>query len=250
MEAGDPAAYGEAFADVYDDWYGDISDTNAAVDVLEELAANGRLLELGVGTGRISIPLADRGVRVDGIDASPAMLARLHSKAGGQRVSTHLGNMADISLSGPFAVVFVAFNTFFNLTSEESQRQCLRRSAAVLGPGGVVVLEAFVPAQDSGVSDASDVDEREEVQRRGTDTVRTVSAHDPLSQRVSGVHIQTGPEGRVTERPWEILYRTVDQLDELCADVGLGLRARWRDWKRTAFDADAERHISVYAPLD
>jgi SAM-dependent methyltransferase len=127
----DASTYGDRFADVYDRWYADVSDVDGCVSRVAELAGDGPVLELGVGSGRLAIPLARRGVEVHGLDASRAMLDRLAAKPGGELVRTVLGDMAEIALDDPppFAVVLVAFNTLFNLTTEAAQRACVRRRA-------------------------------------------------------------------------------------------------------------------------
>ena len=129
MEGYEPPSYGEAMADVYDEWYADLTDVGATVAAIARLAAGGRVLELGIGTGRLAIPLAEAGLDVSGIDVSPAMVARLRAKPGGDRVAVVVGDMAraeDLP-PGPFAVVFVAFNTFFGLITAEDQARVLRR---------------------------------------------------------------------------------------------------------------------------
>ena len=153
MEGYEASTYGDRFADVYDDWYGDVTDVVACTRHLATLAASrggGPVLELGVGTGRLAIPLARLGVEVHGIDASAAMVERLRAKPGGDAIAVSIGDMADLDLpdAPPFSVVFVAFNTFFNLPTEAAQRRCLERVALLLAPDGVLVLEAFVPRDD------------------------------------------------------------------------------------------------------
>ena len=151
-----PSSYGDAFADVYDDWYGDPVPVGAAVDRLAALAGGGPVLELGVGTGRLAIPLAARGLAVWGIDASAAMLARLAAKPGGERVTAVLGRHGRARVrSGapPFTLAFVAANTLFNLAdSEAAQAGASPVWPRVAGPGGRFVVEAFVPADDPPTS--------------------------------------------------------------------------------------------------
>ena len=139
-----PETYGERVADVYDEWYAP-PNTQAECDFLAELAAGGRALELGIGTGRVAIPLAARGIEVHGIDASPAMVAQLRAKPGGSDIPVVVGDMADVPVDGKFGLVFIVFNTFFMLTSQAEQIRCLRNVAAHLAPDGRFVLHAFVP---------------------------------------------------------------------------------------------------------
>ena len=120
----DPATYGERIADVYDDWPRLPATGERAVEFLAAAAGRGPILELGIGTGRLALPLANRGFAVHGIDASPAMVARLRAKPGGDRIPVTLGNFAEMAVSGRFSLVFVAFNTFFGLQSQEDQVRC------------------------------------------------------------------------------------------------------------------------------
>src|SRR6185437_15858711 len=120
MEHFGPETYGERVADVYDEWYKPV-DTADEVALLAELAAGGRALELGIGTGRVAVPLAAAGVEIHGIDASPAMVEQMRAKPGGDAIPVTIGDMADVSVAGEFALVFVVFNTFFQLYSQESQ---------------------------------------------------------------------------------------------------------------------------------
>ncbi len=144
-----PGTYGASFADVYDDWYGNVSDVSATVAGVSALADGGAVLELGVGTGRIAIPLAAAGVDVVGVDASAEMLGRLGAKPGSRTVGVILADIAALPVAdGRFAVAFAAFNTFFNLTDDDAQRRCVHRLAEVLRPGGRFVVEGFVPPRD------------------------------------------------------------------------------------------------------
>lgn len=237
----DPGAYGDAFADVYDDWYEDISDVDGSVAAIAALA-DGDVLELGVGTGRIAIPLARRIGTVTGLDGSRAMLQRLRAKDGGDSVNTALADMAAIPFTSAFSTVFVAFNTFFNLTSEQAQRSCVAGVAQALVPGGRFVVEAFVPsaeptAVDHGTATRSDG-------FGGTVTTRTT--RDPADQTVRGISSHTAADGHIVERPWQIRYLHPHQLDALCAAHGLVLEHRWASFARDAFDADCDRHVSCY----
>ena len=139
------STYGDRIADVYDSWYQDPMDPSAAVDFLAELAGDGRALELGIGTGRVALPLAGRGVPVEGIDASEAMVAKLRQKPGGPDIPVALGDFADVAVEGTYQLVYVPFTTFFALVSQAEQIRCLRNVAAHLADGGAFVLDAFVP---------------------------------------------------------------------------------------------------------
>src|SRR5690606_37624838 len=198
----DPAAYGDAFADVYDDWYADVSDVAGTVEAIARLAGGGPVLELGIGTGRLALPLAAAGVEVHGVDASAAMVARLRAKPGGDAVPVLVGDFAERlpAVDGGFSVVFVAFNTFLNLVVPGAQQRCLELVAAALRPGGAFVVEAFVPADDPV---ASGVD----VRSVGTDEV-VLSVFKRDGDVVSGSLVSLSPADGVRLRPWSVLPRT------------------------------------------
>jgi SAM-dependent methyltransferase len=245
MDGYDRSTYGDAFADVYDDWYGHITDVDATVALLVSLAAEGAplpVLELGVGTGRLARPLAAAGLQVVGLDASAAMLAKLseHDPAGS--VSVCSGDMVDDQPPGPFALVFVAFNTFFNLLSEARQHACFAAVAERLGPGGSFVIEAFVPEPQPGTSVA--------VRSMAADSVvLSVSTHDEAAQTAEGHYISFSESSGIRMRPWAIRYATVGQLDEMAASSGFRLDDRWEDAQCAPFTADSPRHISVYRTI-
>ena len=243
----EPSTYGESFADVYDDWYADVSDASATVRVVRELAGSGSILELGVGTGRLAIPLAESGSPVVGVDASQAMLEILAAKAGEAAIVTVEADMAALDRSSavtahaPFALAFAAFNTFFNLPSDAAQDACLAGCADVLADGGRLVIEGFVPPS-AGLSDGG-VSVREVTSDAA---VLTVSTHDDAAQLIRGHHIEMRADGN-TMRPWLIHYRTPAQLDASTAAAGFVLEQRWADWHRTPFDpARHDIHVSVY----
>src|SRR5438045_3096199 len=137
MREDDPGAAGDRWAGIYDDWHPDYDE--AAITTLAGLAHGGRALELGIGTGRIALPLAARGIEVHGIDASPGMIARLRAKPGGAALPVGLGDFAEVAVEGRFSLVFVVFNTFFTLPSQEAQVRCFRNVAAHLADDGVFV---------------------------------------------------------------------------------------------------------------
>ena len=246
MEGYDASTYGDRFADVYDDWYGDVTDAEACADRLARLVdelGGGPVLELGIGSGRLALPLVERGLDVHGIDASPAMLERLAAKPGGDQVTATLGDMAalDLRQPGPFAVAFVAFNTFFNLGSADAQRRCLARVAEVLRPDGVLVIEAFVPP----VGD--DAPSSVVTPRRITADllVLTASQHDPAAQTITGQHVHLTEAG-IRLRPWHLRYAPPEELDALAAEVGLARRWRAAGWRDEPFGPDSSVHVSAY----
>ncbi len=252
MDGYDATTYGERFADVYDDWYGSITDTEACVAALAALAreaGGGPVLELGVGTGRLAVPLAAVGLAVTGVDSSPAMLARLADKPGGADVRAVLGDMTAPPAAEPtdggtpapgYALAFVAYNTLFNLVDPADQLRCLTATAPLLAPGGRLVVEAFVPDVDGAADDAV-------VPRRVTadHVVLSVSRSDPSRQEVLGQYVDITESG-IRLRPWHIRWSTPGQLDEAAAAAGLALDRRWADWDATPFDGDAAAHVSIY----
>ncbi len=243
-----PTAYGDAFADVYDDWYERISDVGATVARVRALAGDGAVLELGVGTGRLALPLADTGVPTWGLDASAPMLAHLRAKPGGDRIRIVLADMAAPPLVAPgrFAVVFCAYNTFFNLDTPDAQRACLAWVAGALAPGGRLAIEAFVP-NDPDEATGGPVTVRSVEPDR---VVLSVASRDTTAQTITGQFVELGESG-VRLRPYRIRYLFPEQLDAAAATAGLGLVDRWADWDRRPFTGDSPNHVSVYAvPLD
>lgn len=245
MDGYDETTYGDAFADVYDDWYAAISDVEATTKTLLELADGGSVLELGVGTGRLAVPLAtagrDRGVTVAGLDASTAMLSRLAERDPGRLVEPHLGNMVRPLPGGPYRLVVVAYNTLFNLTSPALQAGCFREVAAVLTPGGRFVVEAFVP--DRSDTRSSDVSVRSLAADR---VVLSVSRQDPEQQTAEGQFVEFTEAGGVRLRPWAIRYSSPSELDGMADAAGFDVEHRWASFDRSPFDDAADRHVSVF----
>lgn len=244
----DAALYGDSFADVYDEWYADMFDTAAEVATLTELAGDGPICELGVGTGRLAIPLAAAGLEVVGIDGSAAMLDRLRSKEPPPSLTTVLGDMAavaDVLAADPstaamrFPMVMCAFNTFLNLSTEAAQQRCMHQVASILTAGGIFVVESFVPAQPSEI-------EVESIDESSVGNGVVVHIHtDPHTQIVRGEHLEPTGTG-LRRRPWTARYLHPAQFDELAADAGLVPIHRWSDWHRAPFDEESTTHITVY----
>lgn len=251
MEGYDASTYGDRFADVYDDWYGALTDADACADHVAarvEEAGGGPVLELGVGSGRLALPLVDRGLEVHGIDASAAMVERLRAKPGGAGVAVTIGDMADLVLDrvpdGGFAVVLVAFNTFFNLGTEAAQVRCLARVREVLAPTGTLLLEAFVPAEPGDGTADTAVTPRDLTL---DEVVLSVSRRDPIAQTVTGQHVHITEAG-VRLRPWHLRYATPAQLDELAGSAGLALISRTAGWRGEPFTDGSSAHVSAYRP--
>jgi SAM-dependent methyltransferase len=239
----DDGHFGESVAASYDDDAADMYDPavlEPAVDFLAALAGDGRALEFGVGTGRIALPLAARGVEVHGIDLSEAMLARLRAKPGAERVGMTVGDFSTTSVEGPFRLVYLVFNTIGNLTSQEAQVACFRNAAAHLEPGGCFVIELLVPA----------------LQRLPPgETVRPfhVSAsywgfdeYDVATQGLISHHLSIADDGSAEHVSIPFRYAWPAELDLMAQLAGMRLRERWAGWNRDPFTNDSDTHVSVW----
>jgi SAM-dependent methyltransferase len=240
MEEYGPETYGERVADVYDGWYR-LPDVDDQVSLLTELAGGGRVLELGIGTGRVALPLAARGVEVHGIDSSPAMVAKLHEKPGGDAIPVTIGDMAELPVDRDFSLVFVGFNTLFMLTTQEAQVRCFRSVAAHLAPGGRFVVHTFVPDL-SRIEDGQDLSVRE----AGLDVVRLdATTYDAQHQRLDATQIRITEQGiRLVHA--ELRYAFPPELDLMAQLAGLHLEFRWSTFDRQPFTAASPFHVSVY----
>lgn len=237
-EGYDPATYGDQVADVYDRMYGP---DDEAVACLTDLAGAGPVLELGIGTGRLALPLADEGLEVHGIDASQDMVDQLRSKPGGDRILVAIGDFADVEIDGRFSLVFVAFNAFFVLLDVETQQRCFANVAAHLAPGGRFVVRTFVPD-----TSRFERDQHLEVQAVAVDGARlSASRHDPENQRVDSLIMWVSNAGVLTW-PARLRYSYPDELDEMAAAAGLRLEHRWSGWAREPFEDDSAHQVSVY----
>jgi len=235
------ATYGDRMADVYDDFPYQPVDVEARMDVLEELAAGGRALELGIGTGSFALPLAARGVEVHGIDVYEAMIEQLSAKAGGARLPVTIGDFTDVDVEGTFSLIYVINNTLFMLTEQEEQVRCFENVASHLDESGVFLVDAFVP-------DVARFDRAQEVRARLPDleTVRLdVSTHDPMKQLVDFRHVLVSEAG-IRVFPAQLRYAWPSELDLMARLAGLQLRERWGDWDRSPFTSKSEGHVSVY----
>jgi SAM-dependent methyltransferase len=241
-DPGSEGYFGERVAAVYDERSANMFDPGVvgpAVDMLAELAGDGRALEFAIGTGRIALPLAERGVRVAGIDNSEAMVARLRDKPGAEQIDAVVGDMAATRLDGEFSVVHLVFNTIFNLVTQDGQVACFENAAAHLRSGGRFVIEARVPelqrlplgqtvlpwrAEPSGIS---------------------AYVYDVVTQRLSGQHYHF-IDGRVETSPTEMRYAWPAELDLMARLAGMRLEDRWAGWRREPFTALSPSHVSVY----
>jgi len=244
MRGYDERSYGDGFADVYDDWYAEVTDVDATVRRMVALAGGGgRVLELGVGTGRLAVPMAAAGLRVVGVDSSQAMLDRLAERDAAGTVTVIHGDMVDDLPEGPFDAALVAYNTIFNILDGDGQQRCFDAVAARLRAGSAFVVEAFVPDADRPARSTSDVS----VRSLATDhVVLSVSVDDPQHQRAEGQFVQFTESGGVRLRPWSIRWSTPEQLDAMAERAGLVLRYRTADMAGSPFTPDSEQHVSIY----
>ena len=236
------STYGDRIAGVYDDWFSVPVDTEEAVAFLADVAGGGPVLELGIGTGRLALPLKERGLDVRGIDTSEAMVAKLHDKPGGADIPVTIGDFADVAVDGRFRLIFVAFNTLFGLLTQDDQVRCFHGVAEHLEDGGVFVIQAFVP-------DLTRFDRGQRIQTEvvGTDSlVIGADEHDSVNQRIRSVHVVLTEEGTKLY-PVRIRYAYPSELDLMARLARLQRRDRWEDWSRTPFTPSSGAHVSVYA---
>jgi SAM-dependent methyltransferase len=241
--ANDERIYGEAWAARYDDIFPDID--NSAIDFLAGFAGPGqRALELAVGTGRVAIPLALRGIAVTGVDISPAMLAKLSSKPNADRITAIEGDMVDVPVAGLFPLVYIAFNSFFAILSQDRQVQCFSNVASHLDAGGRFVLECFVP--DMKRFDAKHRHESQRALESDGLVHSEVSIHHPERQLVDSQLVTHYPDGTEAILPVSIRYAWPAELDLMAQLAGLELESRYEWYDKSPFTADSGRHVSVY----
>lgn len=234
-----PTTYGDRIADAYDLLYRAVDP--AAIDLLARLAGEGPALELGIGTGRLALPLAARGVTVHGIDASEAMVRKLQEKPGGNDIPVTIGDFAELRSEEHYSLIYVVFNTFFALQTQEEQVRCFQSVASQLRDDGCFLLEVFIP----------DLTRFDRGQRTSTFQVETdavtieATRHDPVAQRVESQMIRLTEAG-VRLFPVQLRYAWPSELDLMGRLAGLRLRNRWGGWEEEVFGAGNQSHISVY----
>ena len=212
------------------------------VDFLAGLAGGGPALELAIGTGRIALPLAGRGIRVDGVDLSTAMVAQLRAKPGGADLAVVIGDMAAVPVEGRYPLVYLVFNTLFNLLTQDDQVRCFENVAEHLTDDGVFVVEAFVPSYLHRLRDDQYVD----AEQIGVGQVKLdVGRHDPVAQRLDESHVVLSPQG-VRVFPIVCRYAWPSELDLMARIAGLRLKERWSGWQREAFTSESRNCVSVY----
>jgi SAM-dependent methyltransferase len=236
--------FGELNAEQYDAMYEEsmVAETRDSVGTLAELAGGGKVLELAIGTGRVALPLAARGLSVHGIEASEAMVAKLREKPGGSAIPVKIGDMAEVRVNDSFDLIYLVFNTIFNLTTQEAQVRCFHNAARHLKADGVFVVETVVP-------DFSDFVDRQRMKGSWVriDSARfEIAIHDPVVQTVEFQRIVIS-EGGTRMVPHIMRYAWPSELDLMAQLAGLERRERWAWWDRSPYTADSKSHVSVYA---
>jgi len=237
----DAASYGARVADGYDAIYDGVWDTDGAVRRLVELAGGGPVLELGVGTGRIAIPLSARGLEVHGIDGSAEMLELLKAKPGGDLVTVTCGDFSETTVAGPFSLVALLVNTIYAMADQDAQVRCFINATRHLGVGGRFVVEGWVP----------------DPPRPGHQHVRgrrlakglaglVIEEHDPVAQTLATTQIVFSESGQMRMFPVVHRYAWPSELDLMARLAGLTLESRWADWHETPFEAGSANHVSVW----
>ncbi|MFD3946770.1 class I SAM-dependent DNA methyltransferase [Streptomyces sp. NPDC058579] len=244
-DADDDGYFGEDVAARYDSGSADMFRPEAvdpAVDLLTGLADGGPALEFGIGTGRLALPLAGRGVRVHGIDLSRAMVKRLRAKPGGADLDVTIGDFATTRATGAgtFTTAYLVFNTINNLTSQDAQVECFRNAAAHLAPGGTFVIEVGVPPLRLLPPGQSAVPFHVDATSWGFDTL------DPATQAMSSHYFSITGDGRAEHRAIPFRYVWPSELDLMARLAGMRLRDRWQDWDGTPFTGESRRHVSVW----
>jgi SAM-dependent methyltransferase len=228
------ARYDESSAEMFDP-----AVVDPVVDFLVELAGSGRALELGIGTGRIALPLAERGVPVHGIELSKAMAAKLRAKPGGEGIGVAIGDFATTTVDGTFSVAYLVFNTIMNLTTQAAQVACFRNVAAHLESGGCFVIEVGVPSLRL-------LPPGETLHAfHASETHWGIDEFDVATQGLTSHHFEI-VDGKVERNSIPFRYAWPAELDLMAELAGLRLRERWSGWKREPFTSDSRKHVSVW----
>lgn len=240
MKGYGPTTFGDLNAEAYDALH-DPGTTEESVELIAELAGDGAILELAIGTGRMALPLAQRGLNISGFDASPDMLAKLAAKPGGAAIPAWIAEMASFELGQRFDFAFLVFNTLYNLTTQEAQVQCFQRVAAHLNPGGRFLVEAFMPTRE---------------RFRDTHAVRTRKVdfdsvlleavdHDPITQKVDYQYIRISKDGTAL-KPLPMRYVLPAELDLMAQLAGLVPVDKWGGWHKQALTASSDMYVALY----
>ena len=238
----DPTEYGASgIAEEYDDMYAGYWETDAAVDTMLALADGGKVLELGIGTGRLALPLLERGVEVHGIEGSEEMVAKLREKPGGDRIPVVVGDFAAADAGRGFALVVLAVNTIFALPDQQAQVSCFRNAARHLASSGCFVIEAWVP-DVCGFQHNRLV--RPRIMRTDKMSIESVEL-DPVEQIMRTTQAVFS-DGSVRLYPANHRYAWPAELDLMAEVAGLHREERWADWSRSPFTAGSRAHVTVY----
>jgi SAM-dependent methyltransferase len=232
--------FGEDVAERYDETSADMFEpavVDPAVDFLADLVGDGAALELGIGTGRIALPLTHRGVRVHGIDLSPAMVAKLRAKPDGSEIGVTIGDFATTRVDGSFSLAYLVFNTINNLTTQDGQVACFANAAAHLEPGGCFVIEVGVPKLRRLPPGQTYVPFDVSPEHLGFDE------YDVVNQGLVSHHYYP-TAGEQVSMPFRYVWPA--ELDLMARLAGLSLRERWSDWNRAPFTAESTKHVSVW----
>ncbi len=243
----DDGWFGEEVAAGYDEATASMSGPDAlapTLDLLESLAAGGSALEFAIGTGRVAVPLAARGVHVSGIELSRAMVARLRAKPGGDesRIPVVVGDMTTARApgAGSYSLVYLVFNTLGNVTTQDGQVEVFRNAAAHLAPGGAFLVELGLPALRR-----LPPGERFVTFDR-TDTHVGIDEYDVATQRMWSHHVTIRPDGTASRFSPPFRYAWPAELDLMARLAGMRLRERWTDWARSPFTSESTGHVSVW----
>ncbi|MBF6589202.1 MAG: class I SAM-dependent methyltransferase [Ktedonobacterales bacterium] len=233
-------SFDEEVAEVYDEM-DRREDTMDTVAFLEPLAGGGTALELAIGTGRVALPLAARGIRVDGIDLSPAMVAKLRAKPGGDQLTVTMGDFAEVPVQGTYRLIYLVYNTLFNLLTQDDQVRCFENVATHLTDDGVFVIEAYVPyvtrLRGNQHVDAEAIE--------ADQVTLDVGRLDPVKQMYYESHVVLSHKG-VRLFPIVQRYAWPSELDLMARIAGLRLKERWGGWHREPFIPTSTSHVSVY----
>jgi SAM-dependent methyltransferase len=240
--AHDDGFFDERIASRYDETATEMFDPGVvepAVDFLARSAGGGRALEFAIGTGRIALPLAQRGVPVHGIDLSEAMVARLRAKPGGDDLDVTIGDFATTTVAGSFSLVYLVFNTIMNLTTQAAQVACFRNAAAHLEPGGCFVIEVMIPElQRLPAGDTFRV-------FYGSERYWGIDEYDVVTQGLTSHHLEI-VDGRLERFSMASRYVWPSELDLMAELGGMSLRERWSEWKAEPFTNESRKHVSVW----
>lgn len=217
-------------------------DEEDAATFLSSYAEAGNALEFAIGTGRIAIPLLEKGVRVDGIESSPQMVAGLHTNPAGKDINVTIGDMSTISNGNHYNVVYLVYNTIFNLLTADDQIRCFENAARHLTPNGHFIVETALPHAWIAPGKSEYV-HAEHV--GATDVVFDVARYDPVTQLLEENHVRLTANG-ITMNPIVCRLITPGEMDLMARIAGLRLVDRFANWQRSVFDANSVAHISVY----